>query len=219
MGVGVQGRLWQAGRMHGCERGLGGRWEWEKEKEKQKDDMTGYVGRKDQSVDPGREWLIMHMQRMATPQKKKKDTSIIICPHTRSGEQVCLRSVSKHTHKQRIKYSQESQRNLHLFPPSKPNINVALLRDTWYFSAVQYFPCAAVGAAMSLKWSALTCALVRAGSRRGGWIVLPWMAVAVPGQTCQLGWHQRSDSWFGTRSGRQHCKCESECVFFVCGAF
>lgn len=37
------------------------------------------------------------------------------------------------------------------------------------------------------------------------------MAVAVPGQTCQLGWHQCSDSWFGTRSGRQCC----ECVFCV----
>lgn len=35
----------------------------------------------------------------------------------------------------------------------------------------------------------------------------------MPGQTCQLGWHQRSDSWFGTRSDRQCSKCVSECVF------
>ncbi len=70
-----------------------------------------------------------------------------------------------------------------------------------------------MGAAMSLKWSALTCALVRVGSRRRAGLCLPWMVVAVPGQTCQLSWHQCSDSWFRTRSGRQPCKCVCECVW------
>lgn len=50
----------------------------------------------------------------------------------------------------------------------------------------------------------------------GSWIVLPWMVVAVPGQTCQLGWHQCSDSWFGTRSGRQRCKCVCVCFRVWC---
>lgn len=49
----------------------------------------------------------------------------------------------------------------------------------------------------------------------GSWIVLPWMAVAVPSQTCQLGWHQCSDSWFGTRSGRQRRKCVLCVCFYV----
>lgn len=48
----------------GMWKGAGGR------KKKQKDDMTGHVGRREkrQSVDPGREWLFMHMQRLETPQ-------------------------------------------------------------------------------------------------------------------------------------------------------
>lgn len=58
MGVGVQGRLLQARRMQGGEGGLRER------KDKQNDDMTWHVGRRErrQYVDPGREWLFMHMQ-------------------------------------------------------------------------------------------------------------------------------------------------------------
>lgn len=41
------------------------------------------------------------------------------------------------------------------------------------------------------------------------------MAAAVPSQTCQLGWHQRSDSWFGPRSGRQRRKCVLCACFYV----
>lgn len=41
----------------------------------------------------------------------------------------------------------------------------------------------------------------------------------MPAQTCQLGWHQCSDSWFGTRSGRQHCERVSASVFSCVALF
>lgn len=54
-----------------------------------------------------------------------------------------------------------------LYSPLRRNVNVALLYHVSYFSAVQYSPFAALRAAAALKWSALTCALVSAGSRAG----------------------------------------------------
>lgn len=47
------------------------------------------------------------------------------------------------------------------------------------------------------------------------WIVLPWMVVAVPGEACQLHWHQCSDSWFGIRSVRRSSKSVSVFLFLV----
>lgn len=64
------------------------------------------------------------------------------------------------------------------------------------------------GQRLHILWSELAAA-------GGSWIMLPWMAAAVPSQTCQLGWHRRSDSWFGTRSGRQRRKCVLCACFYV----
>lgn len=81
-----------------------------------------------------------------------------------------------------------------------------------FFSSAHYSPFTSAGAAMSQKWSALTCAPVRVGRRQGAGLCCHewwWQCQARP---VSSGWHQCSDSWFGTRSGRQRCK--SVCVCF-----
>lgn len=65
MGVGVQGRLLQARRMQGCERW--GVRERQKETKGGQDKTHGEEGEKDSQLTLEEEWLIMHMQRRATP--------------------------------------------------------------------------------------------------------------------------------------------------------
>lgn len=97
----------------------------------------------------------------------------------------------------------------HIFPPlKKPNINVSSLHHVSYLlysgtpSSFHRGGCCHVSEVVS----AHMCS-GEGWQQAGSWIVLPWMVVAVPGQSCQLDWHQCSDSWFETRSGRQFCEC------------
>lgn len=66
--------------------------------------------------------------------------------------------------------------------------------------------------ATSLKWSQLTHSPVRLGSGLGAGLCYHEWQRRCQSQTCQLGWHQCHDSWFGTRSVR-HCH---KCVVCVC---
>ncbi len=217
MGVGVQGRLLQARRMQGCERRVG--WgEVRERQKKQKDDMTRHVGRREkrQSVDPGREWLIMHMQRLATPHinqypflptPHQQLKQILVCNVYVKSEN---KHTSKHLHAWTVKYSQEIQRKLcwaswFVFFPIKTKHKCCFTVSCFTFFSNRL---------VSLYWSGC-CHVSEVVSahmcsshgwqKAGNWSVLPWMVVAVPGQTCQLGWHQCNDSWFGTRSDRQCC--------------
>lgn len=137
-----------------------GRWngDWGKEKREKKGDMTGNTGKREkrQSFDPGREWLIMHMQTLSIPHINRN--LFFPTPHQNwdSKWNEFVKSVNKcmqtYAHVQRFKYI--------------ININVVLLYHVSYFSAVHESPFTALGAAVPLMWSALTCALVSVGSKQ-----------------------------------------------------
>lgn len=152
-GVGVPVRLLQARRMQGGEMGIEG-----KKKRGKKGDMTGNTGKREkrQSFDPGREWSIMHMQTLSIPHINRN--LFFPTPHQNwdSKWNEFVKSVNKcmqtYAHVQRFKYI--------------ININVVLLYHVSYFSAVHESPFTALGAAVPLMWSALTCALVSVGSKQ-----------------------------------------------------
>lgn len=191
MGVAVQGRLLRAMRMQGG-RGVVKK-EVREKKRNRKNDMTWHAGR---TIDPGRDWLFMHMQRSDTTRRNKPLTTWII----------------GWTNGCKARQSTRKQTTL-VFENPFILFHTELLDPI--FQCLTVLPFLPWTIATSLKWSPLTHTPVRigrTGSVHGAGLCYHEWQRGCQSQSCQLGWQQRRDSWCGTRSVR-HCH---KCVVCLC---
>lgn len=166
-----------------------GRWngDWGGKKKGKKDDMTGHMGKREKrhSFDPGREWLIMHMQTLNIPHINRNLFFPTSHQNWDSNGNEFVKSVNKcmqtYAHVQRFKY-------------------IYKYKCCFTLSRFIFFSCTRVS--LYCTWCCRASDVVSTHMCAGqcwqhvvSWIVLPWMMVLVPGQTCQLGWHHCSDSW------------------------